>query len=513
MFMKNRILYLMLGFLIGVIVVSCNQTHREGMKVSPSASLKMTTPVPEGIEVPDQVSSRIGILNFFDGIPDDATVEKLYDNLDFQRAVQAYLLGLPAANMAGLRNGITSFGPANITILTFETLMDSRTLWLTANCNTPYTSVWINMHDGPLVLEVPPKVLGLINDLWGRYVTDIGIMGPDKGIGGKYLVLPPGYEGSIPENYFVVKSPTFECLYGFRQFAVNGDFKAAIESLKKIARVYLLSQAGNPPANNFLNVSGKEFNTIAPSDYGFWEYLNEVVQGQPTESFDKVSLGYFASIGIEKGKPFAPDARMKKILTEAAVVGDATARAITYKMRQKEYYNYKNSAWRPLFIGGYKFESQPNVMNLDGSIAFYYAIMGVSPAEEIKIIGKGSQYAWASTDSKGKPLDGSKNYRLHMPSGIPVKDFWSVILYDYQTRSFLQTDQQFPMVSSQNKELIINPDKSVDVYFGPKAPVGKENNWIQTIPRKGWFTLLRLYGPLEPWFDKTWRPGEIEMME
>ena len=414
--------------------------------------------------------------------------------------------------MNGFRKGITVLGPANITIPTSENLMDSRTLWLTANCNTPYTNMWIDLRNGPLVLEVPPRVLGMINDSWGRYVVDIGMVGPDKGNGGKYLVLPPAYAGEVPDGYIVVKASTFGCLYGFRQFAVNGDFKPALDDLKKYARVYPLAMADNPPANTFINYSGMEVCTVAPSDYKFWEYLNEIVQNEPTESSDRVSLGYFASVGIEKGKPFAPDARMKKILTEAAEVGNATVRAITYKMREKENYLYENSAWRNLFIGGYKFESQPDVLNLDSYASFYFGLMGLSPAEDVKLIGKGSQYAWAFKDSKGDALDGSKNYRLHLPPGIPDKDFWSVIAYDYQTRSFLQTDQQFPMVSSQNKMMLANADNSVDVYFGPKAPAGKENNWIQTIPGKGWFPMLRLYGPFEPWFDKTWRPGEIELV-
>ena len=507
--MKKSRIFLPLVFIVFLFTFFADLVSVDAQQVR----YKMTTPIPEGISIPDKVDSRLGTLTFFDGFPDDATVEKLYDNLDFQRAVQAYLLGLPAVNMAAFRKGLTQLGPAITTILTFEDLMDSHTLWLTANNNTPYTWMWLDLHDGPVIMEVPPSVLGMYNDAWGRYLEDIGFLGPDKGQGGKYLVLPPGYGGEIPEGYLVVKSPTYGIGLGYRYFAVNGDFKPVMENMKKSARVYLLSQADNPPANDFSNISGRVFCTIAPGDSQFWEYLDEVVQVEPTESFDRVSLGYFASIGIEKGKPYAPDARMQKILADAAAVGYATARAVTYRMRHKENYFYENSAWRRLFLGGYNFETQPGVLNLDGSIYFYFLAVGTSPAEEIEIVDKGSQYAIAYVDGAGNPMDGGKNYILHLPPNVPAKDFWSVVVYDYQTRAWLQTDQQFPSISSQNKDMIINADGSADVFFGPKAPEGKENNWIQTIPGKGWFTVLRLYGPGKAWFDKTWRPGEIELVK
>jgi hypothetical protein len=261
-------------------------------------------------------------------------------------------------------------------------------------------------------------------------------------------------------------------------------------------------------------VSGKAFNTIHGNDFTFFEEINHVVQEEPNDALDPETLGVLASIGIEKGKPFAPDDRMKKILADSAAVGNATARAILFKSRIKEVYFYPNSAWCTPFVGGsYEFLLQPGVRNFDARTMMFYAATGITPAMAVKTVGVGSQYAGAFVDSTGKPLDGTNTYKVHLPPNIPVKTFWSFVVYDNQTRSELQTDQQFPSIGSQKKNIVINPDTSVDVYFGPTAPAGHEINWVQTVLGKGWNVLLRLYGPLQPWFDKTWQPGEFELVK
>jgi hypothetical protein len=474
--------------------------------------LKFSTPAPAGVATADKVETRLGTLNFFDGFPDKASAEKLFDNVDFQRAVQAYLLAIPAVSQVANRNAFKSFGPPNTVVPIFEQLLDSRGLVLTGNNDTVYSWTWIDVSKGPLVLEVPPKVLGTVNDMWQRWVIDVGITGPDKGAGGKYLFLPPGHKGAVPKGYHVVRSPTFGLWVPWRSFLVDGDPKPGVEAVKKFTKIYPLADAAKAhPPLTFVNMSGKPFNTIYPADYAFWELLNQVVQEEPADSLDPVQLGFFQSIGIRKGKPFAPDERMKKILTEAAAVGDATARANLFHTRAKDAYYYADSNWQRGFTGGFKFQTEPGVLNLDAANFYYFLAILVTPAMEMELIGKGSQYAWTARDAKGNPLDGGKTYRLRMPANVPVKDFWSVIVYSDQTRSMIQTDQRSPAVGSQTKGLQVNADGSIDVWFGPKAPPGMENNWVQTVPGRGWNTVLRMYGALEPWFNKTWRPGEIEL--
>jgi len=265
---------------------------------------------------------------------------------------------------------------------------------------------------------------------------------------------------------------------------------------------------------NFINVSGKSFDTIHRMDYGYWAEVNAVIQAEPGQGMDAEVLGQLASIGIKKGQPFEPDERMKKILAEAADVGAVTVRALTARPRDKAYYLYPGEGhWMTPFVGGsYEFLDN-GARLLDARSFFHFYATGITPAMVSAPVGKGSQYAVAYLDAEGNSVDGSKTYKIHLPPNVPAKDFWSLTLYDNQTRSMLQTDQRFPGIDNLKKGLQQNIDGSFDIYFGPKPPPGKENNWLQTVPGKGWNVILRLYGPLEPWFDKTWRPSEVEIVK
>jgi hypothetical protein len=476
-------------------------------------SPKMATPIPPDITTPDSVETSLGTLRFFDGLPDKETVRKVYDNLDLVRGVDVYLNTQSAASTLANIEGLKSVGGNNQTVVVHEERVDAKTLLLTPNTQTVTLWAYLNLKDGPMVVEIPPGVLGLADDIWMRYITDLGVVGPDKGKGGKYLFLPPDYKGNPPEGYFVARPRTYNVWYALRGFTVNGDTKPAVQAFREHFRTYPLAQAAHPPETKIINGSGLYFNTIAPSTFEYYNKLNSIIQDEPADSGDPELLGQLAAIGIVKGKPFVPDTRMRKILTDAAAIGDATARAISFRARDEAFYFYSGKSWFTPFVGGSSEFIQANVRLLDARTCFFYLATGITPAMSAKMVGSGSQYAAATVDADGNYLDGGKNYRLHLPPNIPVKTFWSLIPYDTQTRSVLQTDQRDAALTSESGAVKSNADGSVDVYFGPTPPPGKESNWIQTEPNKGWFTLLRLYGALDPWFDKTWRPGEIELVK
>jgi hypothetical protein len=469
----------------------------------------------QSISTPTSVETSIGTLKFFDGVPTDETVQTVYDHLDRMRGVQVFLNTLPATSMYRLRAGNAKIGvDKSNKVALFSQLLDSKSLFLTANTSTLYSMTFLDTEiDGPTVVEIPPGMLGFINDAWFRWVTDLGAIGPDKGKGGKYLVLPPDYKGDVPSGYFVVRPKTYWMWMLVRGSAAHLEKEVALIEAK--LRVYPLAKAKNPPKTEFIDASNESYNTVSPNDFGFYEDLNQVIQKEPIDSLDPETRGLVASIGIVKGKPFKPDARMKKILTDAVAIGNATARAILVQPREKGAYIYpdSNSAWVMGYVGKDPFFEVDGARNLDARTMFFYPYTGVSPAMAVTTPGKGSDYGIAYLDSKKKPMDGAKTYKLHLPPNVPVNNFWAVTLYDTQTRSQLQTSNPYPTLGSQSKGFKKNADGSYDVYFGPKPPTGKESNWLETIPGKSWFTILRMYGPLEPWINKTWRPSEIELVE
>jgi hypothetical protein len=302
--------------------------------------------------------------------------------------------------------------------------------------------------------------------------------------------------------------------WGLVRGSTAKGLKAAVENIESKLRIYPLAKAGNPPKTEFIDASNKSYNTVSPNDFGFYEDLNQVIQKEPLDSLDPETRGLVASIGIVKGKPFKPDARMKKILTEAVAIGNATARAIVFQPREKGAYIYdRNSAWVMGFVNKDVFFEVDGARNLDARTMFFYPYTAVTPAMAVTVPGKGSDYGMAYRDSKKRALNGSKTYKLHLPPNVPVNNFWAVTMYDTQTRSQLQVSNPYPTVGSQTKGIKKNADGSYDVYFGPKPPEGKKSNWLETIPGKSWFIILRMYGPLEPWINKTWRPGEIELVK
>lgn len=361
---------------------------------------KMATEIPASVVTPDVIETRLGTLRLKDGFPDDATVEKVYDNLDFQRAVDAFINNISPVTLVALRKAIASFGPANATVLIFEDLMDSRTLIPAPNSETVYAFAWIDLKNGPVVAEIPSGVVGMALDAWSRYVCDVGTTGPDKGQGGKYLFLPPDFTAPAPKGYYTYKSPTFGNLFFIRGFLVKGDPKPAVQQIKKHLRLYPLSQASKPPAPAFVNGSGQYIDAVCPLDFSFYKALNEIVQGEPNNAMDPETLGVLASIGIENGKPFAPDPRMTRILSEAAMVASVTARALTYRTHL-DVEIYPHSAWQyPNADANYDF-IRDNVRLLDvRARTYFWGGFGSTPAGTAEMVGLGSQYACAFVDSK-----------------------------------------------------------------------------------------------------------------
>jgi hypothetical protein len=487
--------------------------------------------IPKTIMTPDVVETRIGKLEFFDGSPLPETADTVLDHLDFLRGVEAFLNGIPATSIEGLRLGMVELGAtAPNQVVLFDRLMDSAPLFLTGNTDTVYASAFLDLRKGAAVIEIPPGCgPGTVNDAYFRFVVDMGIPGPDQGQGGTYVILSPDDDGPLDppaggmatemviagqkRSVFVAKSPSYMNWVILRGFLVDGKPDAASALFREGLKIHPLVEAARPRAMEFISGSEKSFNTIHANGFAFYEELHGVIDREPLSLLDPELRGLFAAIGIQKGKPFEPDERMKAILADAVQVGNATARAIWIRPRMEGAYLYEGSSWYTGFVGGsheWLRDGGSGGRFLDARTFFFYMATVNTPAMVNKMIGKGSQYALNNLDSDGNLLDGGVSYTLKIPANVPAKDFWSIVAYDPQTRSQLQTSQPFPARNNERHELQVSEDGSIDLYFGPTAPTGRESNWIETVPGKGWFIALRLYGPTEAWFDGTWRPGEIE---
>jgi hypothetical protein len=404
-----------------------------------SAEAQVSQETLDSLSTPDKVETRIGTLGFKDGTPSVETAKKVYDALDFTRALNVYNNSFRGASALAIKKGLQSIGLQSGDVAITSKLLDADSLFLTANADTVYYMAWIDLSDGPVVIEQPPEGLGTINDMWFSWVIDAGN----------------------------------NVLYAMRSFLVDGkDPKPAVENIKKNLKIYTyepgsygtsiaealtgkVKLGGEPkiPETRFIEISGKSFNTIPPSDYHFFELINENVQDEPATSYDVELAGQLAAIGIVHGKAFKLDARMKKILTDAAAFGSAAGRALNwrYALAHPGWAYYTGSLWgNMLFEGGAFFETPPpayegdgkfkpypptGARTLDSRAAFYYAYTLDSPGMIMRIPGVGSQYLMGFLDKNGNPFDGAKTYKVTLPKGIPVAAFWSLTLYDNQTRS------------------------------------------------------------------------------
>jgi hypothetical protein len=433
----------------------------------------------------------------------------------YRRAVEAAIWGMPVVNyhlmfqeMARKTGG--DFNQA----LYWSRLLDWKNQTLTPNPDVIYLMPFFNTKEvGPVVLEIPPADDGVFNgsvmNCWQSAIEDVGPGGVDRGKGGKYLILPPGYKDRAPDGYIVMPSDTYQGYALLRSVLKSGsgtDIAKAVTYGKRI-KVYPLSQAASPPATTFVDASEVLFDSTIAYDLRFFESLHQMIQAEPWLERDKAMIDPLKTIGIERGKPFAPDASTKQILNDA--IQEAKAWFETRYDALPPY--YEGEHWffpttEEMFQSVMSFWRTPDSYPIDArgtvyTLAFFSA----------KHLGESQYYLLTGNDKDGKPLDGKTSYRLHVPANAPVTQYWSMTVYDRNTHAFIR---EAPRVgrSSQAPGLKINPDRSVDVFFGPTAPAGQESNWVPTEANGRFEVLARFYGPKKPLFDKTWKLPDLEKM-
>lgn len=440
------------------------------------------------------------------GFPTSEAAQAARDDADFQRAVTAYRFWYPTVSAEGIFNGNREIGIEDNRAIGIAATSPS-TLAFTANSDTPYGFGALDLRDGPMVIEVPPGAfIGLVDDHHQRWVMDMGLPGPDAGRGGKHLVLPPGYSGDVPGGYQVGRAASYKALVAVRAMPTDGDINGALDSLRRI-RIYPLASAASPQLLTFVDVSGKKMDATSlrwEDNLQFWQVLHRIIDAEPVVDEFRPMYGLLAALGIEQGKPFAPDARMTNILERAAQVGRDQMLVSAFASARPDRTAWPDRKWEWV-----DFETATGP-DLEARDRWFAQAIVTSPAMFRRSAGAGSLYWLSARDATGAYLDGGKTYKVTIPQPVPGKLFWSVTAYDSATRSQVQTDQDKAALRSLFELKDVAGAGSVDLFFGPNAPPGQEGRWIKTTPGKGWFAYLRIYGPEQAAFDGSWKAGDFE---
>ncbi len=454
----------------------------------------------------ETIKTPIGSLSFThdfaNGYPTNATVKKLYDARDFQRACQAYLWSIPIVSMAQWQYAYTrQLGAENGQIVLTESY-DDKVGGITYNATTPYAIPFIDLADGPWVVVMPEgEVRGAAHDMWQIGITQITEPG-------KYLFVGPGQDvpsGAKTEGYHIFQSPTMTVMLGIRLMSADRDVRMNI--LKKID-IYPYAERKNPKPRGYITPNGKPWLAAHPRGMEYWVRLSDVLNREPVAERDRFFMAMLRPLGIEKGKPFKPTKRQKLILTQATMVGEAMAKANDFAKRMEEAHYVDGLQWHFATVANPDQRAE-YYDQLDERAAWLYEAVTNDPAMHGQKTGKGQVYMGTYKDKDGDWLDGGRNYVLHVPPNAPAEAFWSITLYDVDTRCLIINEQKIADRSSR-MDLIKNTDGSVDIYMGPDAPKGKEKNWIPTVEGKAWFPYFRLYSPKQAFLDRIWVLPDIE---
>jgi hypothetical protein len=467
-------------------------------------NLRRRLPVKGG-----RTKTRIGPLGLNrQGLPDQASIDRLYEERDFQRACQAYMWALPIVAYSQWQNQHeTVFGAKDGDIVKYLSVRDKVGI-ITPNATTPYVMGFVNTaRTGPAIIEVPTgDIAGGLSDFWERSITDIGATGPDQGKGGRYLLLGPGHEPPPGVKYdHEARSPTFNVFHAFRVLTTD---PAEGERIMSAYQLYPAKDAANPRKTRILAPDGRRWSGTQPRGMAYWERLNGILQIEPVKEEDRLFMAMLKPLGIEKGKPFKPNAAQARALTEGARIGELMAIANSFDKRFQTA-RYGTGHWDRAVNVSLTQQSE-FYSQLDERASWFYEAVGLSEGMTTQTPGEGQAYLSAYRDANGRWFDGGRSYRLHVPPNPPAGQFWSVALYDLETRSFMETRYDKAELGSRN-DIVKNADGSVDFVFAPEPPKGSpESNWIPTVPRRAWFTYFRLYAPLEPYFDASWDLPDIK---